>query len=70
MYSNLEAEMKRQKITHSALAKRMGRSLTTISLKLNGKGNFTLPEAKLIKRILGNEFSLEYLFESDNNPSW
>lgn len=69
MYSNLEAEMKRQKITHSALAKRMGRSLTTISLKLNGKGNFTLPEAKSIKRILGDEFSLEYLFESDSDPS-
>ena len=42
MYHNLDAEMARAKITRNMLAKQIGRTPTTLSLKLNGKAPLTL----------------------------
>ena len=62
MFPNLEAEMARKKITQLELAKRIHRTPTTVSLKLNGKAPITLPECIEIRDAVGKEFSIEYLF--------
>lgn len=66
MYRNLEAELARNKITKTFLAKEIGITVGTLSLKLSGKANLTLPEAIKIKNIVGKSLSLEYLFETKN----
>ena len=44
IFRNLEAELTRAKITKAELAKSIGISTGSISLKFNGKTEFTLPE--------------------------
>lgn len=51
MYRNLEAEMARAGITQGQLAKELGITPTTLSLKLNGKSNLSLRECVKIKRF-------------------
>ena len=46
MFPNLDAEMARKKITQMALAKKIHKTPTTLSMKLNGKATLTLPECK------------------------
>ena len=65
VYKNLEAELVRKGISREQLAKTIGRSYNTTTLKLNGKYQFTLKECKLIKNILFPELSVEYLFAED-----
>ena len=65
MYRNLEAEMARAKITQAYLAKQLGITPTTLSLKLNGKSNLTLKECVQIKKILDTEETVDYLFAED-----
>jgi len=62
MYPNLEAEMARKKITRDALAKKMGKTPTTLGKKLNGVVPLTLPECIRIKDILGLDLDIEFLF--------
>ena len=62
MYSNLEAEMARVKMTQAQLAKELGITATTLSLKLNGKSNLSLKECMKIKQVLGTDLSVDYLF--------
>ena len=72
MYSNLEAEISRRKIPKYLLAEKIGISISTLYQKLSGKSNFTLPEAKKIKEVLGADDSIEYLFsnnEQRNKPA-
>lgn len=72
MYANLKAEMARKNITGKDLAKAMGRSVSTISLKLNGKTRrvgFTFDEASRIKEILGVDMSLDELFAQDEEEA-
>ena len=64
MYQNLEAELARQNMTKKALAIKMGRTPTTICLKLNGKANLTLRECLEIKKILRTTMSIEELFHN------
>lgn len=64
MYRNLEAELARKGITKTKMAEELGLTLGTLSLKLSGKSNLTLPEAVKIKKALAVELSIEYLFES------
>jgi len=64
MYRNLEAELARKGITKTKMAEELGLTLGTLSLKLNGKSNLTLPEAVKIKKVLAVELPIEYLFES------
>lgn len=65
MYRNLEAEMARVKITQAYLAKQLGITPTTLSLKLNGKSNLSLKECVQIKKILNTEETIDYLFAED-----
>jgi cyanate lyase len=67
LYPNCKAELARQDITLEMLAKVLGRSLTTVSLKLNGKYPLTLREAKAIKNFLKVDMPLEELFEEAND---
>lgn len=63
MYPNLKAELSRKGMNLTELAEKMGITLGTLSLKMNGKSDFTYPEAVRIKQILGVDIPLEVLFE-------
>ena len=63
MYPNVRAEIARKNITLGELAKELGITLTTLSLKLKGEYPVTLNEAKKIKAVLGCDIPLEKLFE-------
>lgn len=63
MYRNLEAEMARAHITQAELASKLGITATTLSLKLNGKSKLSLKECVQIKRILGTNETVDFLFE-------
>lgn len=54
--------MARYKITQAQIAKELGITATTLSLKLNGKSNLSLKECVKIKQILGTDVSVDYLF--------
>ena len=69
MYRNLEAEMARAKITQAYLAKQLGITPTTLSLKLNGKSNLSLKECVQIKKILDTKETVDYLFAEDEGGS-
>ena len=66
MYHNLDAEMARAKITKAALAKKIGRTPTTLSLKLNGKAPLTLAECIEIKNAVNPKCTVEYLFATES----
>ena len=63
MYKNVKAEMSRNDITLEDLAEALGKTVSTVSQKLNGKYPITLNEAKIIKKRLGVDIPLEELFE-------
>ena len=65
MYHNLDAEMARAKITRNMLAKQIGRTPTTLSLKLNGKAPLTLAECIEIKNAVNPKCTVEYLFATE-----
>ncbi len=67
MFCNLNAEMARKSITITYLAKELGITPTTLSLKLNGKSDLTLKQAFRIKCILGVDIPLETLFEYNDD---
>lgn len=69
MYRNLNAEMARVKITQAYLAKELGITPTTLSFKLSGKSNLLLRECVRIKRILGTDLPIDYLFDEDDQNS-
>lgn len=62
MFCNLNAEMARKGVTITNLAKQLGITPTTLSMKLNGKSELSLRQAFQIKRILGVDIPLETLF--------
>lgn len=63
MYPNVRGEMARKRLTLEPIAKELNITITTLSLKLNGRAPITLNEAKAIKRILETDIPLEILFE-------
>lgn len=65
VFRNLEAELKRKNITRLDLTKILGLSISTVSLKLNGKSHITFDEALKLKKALNTELSLEFLFATD-----
>lgn len=65
MFPNLDAELARKKITKASLAKKINKTPTTLSLKLNGKAPITLKECVAIKRAIGSEYTIDYLFEAE-----
>lgn len=65
MYCNLKAEIARKGISRKELATVIGCTEGTLSMKINEKSSFTIPEALAIKRYLNVDCTLEELFESD-----
>lgn len=63
MYNNLRAEMTRRNVNAKEIANKLGKTEGTISSKITGKTDFTMDEARQIKRILGVDITLEELFE-------
>lgn len=63
MYKNVKGEMARRGLTLKDVASKLKISISTLSSKMNGKYNFTLNEAKQIKKVLDTELTLEELFE-------
>ena len=61
MLQNLRAEMARKNITIIAIGKAIGRTPRSVSDKIKGKYDFTLPELKLIRDEFFPECDLEYL---------
>jgi len=63
MYPNLEAEIARKAITKTELAEKIDMPRTTFTQKLRGDFEFTVAEAKKIKKRVFPEHSIEYLFK-------
>lgn len=65
MFPNVKAEMARKNITLETIANdpRINCTISTLSLKLNGKFSLKWNEAVAIKAILGTDLPLEVLFE-------
>lgn len=66
MYPNLDAEMARRKITRAMVAEVVGKTPSTLSLKLNGKAPLTLAECVEIKNAVNPESSVDYLFATED----
>ena len=66
MFRNLEAELTRMNLKKHELAVLVGISQGTLSAKLNGRFPFTLDEARKIRQVLSLEFTIDYLFETQN----
>ncbi|MDR1771637.1 MAG: XRE family transcriptional regulator [Hungatella sp.] len=69
MYKNLEAELARIGATRKDVANILGRTPGTVSLKMNGKSPFTIPEARILKTFLGADKSIEYLFAQEQRDT-
>jgi len=65
MFYILEKELKEKNITREKLANELGMSISTISVKLNGKTQFNLDEIRSIKKLLNFNGSIDDLFKSD-----
>lgn len=64
----LKAILKDEKITNKDVQECLNiKSLSTVSLKINGKANFTTNEAILLKNLIneksGKKYTLEQLFD-------
>lgn len=64
MYPNLRAEIARKGVTATAIADALGITKGTLSLKMQGKSAFTVPEAKAIKKLLDADVTIDELFDT------
>lgn len=64
LFGKLRGKMVEEGITQSALAHSMGLSRATMSLKMNGKRDFTLTELKIIVKLLNIDDPYSYFFVS------
>lgn len=65
MFPNLSAEMARRKITQASLAEKIGRTPTTLSMKLSGKYPISLAECVEIKNAIDEKLNIDYLFATE-----
>ena len=71
-YPNLKAEIARSGLTYNEIlerGKKDGRldcTISTLSLKINGKAEFTLNESMALKEIIGTCLPLNELFKSES----
>jgi hypothetical protein len=63
MYRNAKAAMVKVGLILEDLSSNLGGTVSTWSLKLNGKAPITLNEAKAFKRLVNSDKPLEELFE-------
>lgn len=69
MYMNLRAEMVRSNIDMLDIAKHLSVRYATVCDKMNGKYRFYYDEALEIKKKFFPDYSLEYLFERQDNKT-
>ena len=62
MYPNIKAEMARKNVTIEMLAQHLKKNKGTICAKLNGKSEFSIPEAEKIRDYLNPALTIDYLF--------
>lgn len=63
--NNLEAEMKRSKISRSDIAKLLGRSYRTIHSRFNGESKWEYAECVKIRDTYFPDKPLDYLFATE-----
>lgn len=69
MYPNLKAEIARSGLTYNEIlerGKKDGRldcTVSTLSLKINGKAEFTFNESMALRDIIGSDLPMEELYE-------
>ena len=65
-YPNIKAEMARYGLSGTSIADSLGISMSSFSLKVNGKRDWTVSEAvklvSLFSELSGSEVSMDYLF--------
>lgn len=64
---NLEAEMKRNKISRSDIANLLGLSYRTIHSRFNGESEWGYTECVKVRDAYFPDKSLDYLFATDEN---
>ena len=74
MFPNFNAEYARNKFTLEKLVEEMekrgcGRTVATMSQKLNGKFPITLNEAKVLQEIVAPNIPIDILFEESNEEA-
>lgn len=62
MYKNLRREMRRKAIYQKDLARILGISEVAVNYKMNGKTNFSMKDAEIIRDTLFPHCSIDYLF--------
>lgn len=65
MLYNLANALRTKKITQSAVARTLGVTDKTLTNKLNGVTSFTVYEAFIINKNFLPEFTMDYLFATD-----
>ena len=71
-YPNLKAEIARSGLTYNEIlerGKKDGRldcTISTLSLKINGKAEFTLNESMALKELIGTDPPLNELFKNES----
>ncbi len=63
MFNNLEAEIKRKNIRKNDIAKAIGKTYNTLTLKMAGKYPFTYDEALKIQETFFPESEIKDLFK-------
>jgi len=65
VYSNLEAEMTRSKVTKTDISETIGKSYGQTLQKFNGKYPFTFDEVIAIQKTHFPELTINYLFATE-----
>lgn len=66
---NLEAEMKRKKISRSDIASLLGLSYRTIHSRFNGESEWGYSECVKVKDTYFPDKTLDYLFATEEDPA-
>lgn len=64
-FYKLKGLMREKNVTQADLSKIVGCSEQALNAKLNGRSNFTIPEAQKIVEILGIQNPGEYFFKTN-----
>lgn len=67
---NLEAEMKRNKISRSDIANLLGLSYRTIHSRFNGESEWGYAECVKVRDAYFPDKTLDYLFETEEKERW
>ena len=65
IFNNLNAEMARKKISIKILSEMTGINYESLKNKMSGATEFKRSEMLLIKKAFDHEYTLDYLFQSE-----